>query len=64
MRYLVGNKQDLVNDDQTNREVSYEEGLGLAQMNGASFMEVSAHENINVDFLFDQVIEEQFQVVR
>ena len=53
-----------MNDDQTNREVSYEEGLGLAQMNGASFMEVSAHENINVDFLFEQVTEEQFEVVR
>ena len=51
---LVGNKCDLKGSW---REVSYQEGIQAARaMNGATFMETSAKENINVQDLFTRLV--------
>jgi len=44
VKYLVGNKCDLVDD----RKVTYEEGLKLATDNGMKFFETSAKEEKNI----------------
>lgn len=49
---LVGNKCDLGNS----REVNIEDGQSLAQLEGISFLETSAKENLNVEEAFLQMI--------
>ena len=53
VRYLIGNKSDLKQE----RCVSYEEGESLALRYGIGFLETSAKERINVDEVFQKLIE-------
>lgn len=48
-KIIVGNKCDFRSRD---RCVSYEEGKELAKKHGASFVEASAKEGLNVDTIF------------
>lgn len=50
---LVGNKCDLGN---SRREVNLEDGQSLAELEGISFLETSAKENLNVEEAFLQMI--------
>ncbi|CAI0380578.1 unnamed protein product [Linum tenue] len=50
---LVGNKSDV---GRQLREVSEEEGRSLAELQGLSFMETSARDNVNVDSAFLEMI--------
>ncbi|KAK4362047.1 hypothetical protein RND71_017288 [Anisodus tanguticus] len=50
---LVGNKSDLAN---STREVNIEDGQSLAQLEGLSFLETSAMENLNVEEAFQSMI--------
>lgn len=50
---LVGNKSDLANSA---REVNVEDGQSLAQLEGLSFLETSAKDNLNVEEAFFQMI--------
>lgn len=56
---LVGNKCDLVNS----REIKQEDGQSLAELEGISFLETSAKENLNVEEAFLQMITQIHQVV-
>ena len=47
-KIIVGSKTDLA----ASRQVATEEGAGFAVSTGATFMEVSAKENININELF------------
>eukprot|EP01125_Pyxidicula_operculata_P007820 TRINITY_DN2648_c0_g1_i1.p1 TRINITY_DN2648_c0_g1~~TRINITY_DN2648_c0_g1_i1.p1 ORF type:complete len:192 (+),score=36.36 TRINITY_DN2648_c0_g1_i1:266-841(+) len=49
---LFGNKCDL----ESNREVTTEEGKTLAQSIGATFLEGSAKEKININEVFDSIV--------
>nr|GMD35632.1 ras-related protein RABA6a-like [Ipomoea batatas] len=49
---LVGNKSDLGNS----REIKQEDGQSLAELEGISFLETSAKENLNVEEAFLQMI--------
>ncbi|KAI9636300.1 P-loop containing nucleoside triphosphate hydrolase protein [Dioszegia hungarica] len=49
---IVGNKRDMVG----HREVSTEEGRGLAQYYGAEFFECSAKTNVNVEACFKSLV--------
>ncbi|GFS04979.1 Ras-related protein Rap-1b [Elysia marginata] len=52
--FLIGNKAD--NND-SRRQVSYEEGKKYADENGVSFLETSARDNINVNEAFEKFVE-------
>ena len=47
-KIIVGSKTDLG----ASRQVATEEGAGFAVSTGATFMEVSAKENVNINELF------------
>lgn len=51
---LVGNKVDLENQ----REVTTNEGMGLAQLWGCPFMEASARNKCNVNEVFAEIVRE------
>lgn len=55
---LVGNKSDLGNS----REVKLEDGKSLAELEGISFMETSAKENLNVEEAFLQMIKKIHEI--
>lgn len=55
---LVGNKSDLGRS----REVNLEDGQSLAQLEGISFMETSAKENLNVEDAFLQMITRIYEI--
>lgn len=57
---LVGNKSDLSN---SGREVNIEDGESLAQLEGLSFLETSAMENLNVEQAFLQMINKIHEIV-
>ncbi|XP_055828417.1 ras-related protein RABA6a-like [Solanum dulcamara] len=57
---LVGNKSDLSNSA---REVNIEDGQSLAQLEGLSFLETSAMENLNVEEAFLQMINKIHEIV-
>lgn len=56
---LVGNKSDLGNS----REVNIEDGQSLAQLEGLSFLETSAMENLNVEEAFLQMIKKIHEIM-
>ncbi|XP_044494941.1 ras-related protein RABA5a-like [Mangifera indica] len=56
---LVGNKSDL----RGAREVTTEEGKGLAQQNGLFFMETSALDSLNVTAAFQTVVREIYNIL-
>ncbi|CCH44471.1 Ras-related protein [Wickerhamomyces ciferrii] len=49
---LVGNKLDVVEEDESNRKVAYEEGETLANEEGLIFLETSAKTSFNVKEVF------------
>ena len=49
---LCGNKVDL----EENRKVSYDEGCQFAEKIGAFYIEVSAKNNLNIEKLFDEIL--------
>jgi len=49
---LIGNKLDL----ERQRQVSYEEGLELAQQNNYLFLEVSAKAKLGIDNIFEDIL--------
>lgn len=49
---IIGNKLDLDH----NRQVSYEEGLELAQRNNFIFLEVSAKAKVGIDEVFEDIL--------
>ncbi len=53
---LVGNKCD----DEQNRVVTTDRGMQLARQIDASFIEVSAYENINIDKAFNEILKQVF----
>ncbi|VFQ87201.1 unnamed protein product [Cuscuta campestris] len=58
---LVGNKSDLGNP--SSRQVETEDGKRLAQLEGVSFLETSAMENVNVEEAFLEMITKIHEVV-
>ena len=56
--YLVANKIDLENE----RKVEREEGENLAKELGLPFMEVSAKDGINVDEIFEDLVERIYKI--
>ena len=55
---LVGNKLDLVNNDPSQREVSYEIAQEFAAQEGLMFIETSAVGNNNVRDAFEILLQE------
>ena len=62
INFLVGNKSDIEEKD---RQVSLNDGLNLAKLNGMGFFETSAKNNVNVDNSFGlitkQLVDWSFQ---
>ncbi|RAL41485.1 hypothetical protein DM860_010279 [Cuscuta australis] len=58
---LVGNKSDLGNP--SSRQVETEDGKRLAQLEGVSFLETSAMENVNVEEAFLEMITKIHEVM-
>ena len=56
--YLVANKIDLENE----RKVEREEGENLAKELGLPFMEVSAKDGINIDEIFEDLVERIYKI--
>ncbi|XBW37511.1 hypothetical protein QEN19_003094 [Hanseniaspora menglaensis] len=52
---LIGNKLDLINEDETKRAISRREGEEFAIENGLYFHEVSAKENIGIKDIFQEI---------
>lgn len=55
---LVGNKVDLLDRNNRRREVSYEEGKKLAEMNNMLFFEASALTSVKVNDCFEDLLQE------
>ena len=60
VKYLVGNKCDLVDD----RKVTYEEGLKLATDNGMKFFETSAKEEKNIKEAIESLAKEVVETLK
>ncbi|OMJ96215.1 hypothetical protein SteCoe_174 [Stentor coeruleus] len=60
---LVGNKKDLVDDNQIIREVTYEQGEKFAIENEILFIETSACTGFNVKEAFNNVFENIYQKI-
>ena len=56
--YLVGNKVDLVDINEKNREVSIEEAQKYAKENGLKFYEASALTNVRINDCFEDLLQE------
>ena len=56
--YLIGNKRDLVENNENAREVSIEEAEKYAKENGLRFYEASALTNENVNNSFEDLLQE------
>ena len=56
--YLVGNKIDLVDINEKNREVSTEEAQKYAKENGLKFYEASALTNVRINDCFEDLLQE------
>lgn len=55
---LVGNKVDLLDRNNRRREVSYEEGKKLAEMNNMLFFEANALTSVKVNDCFEDLLQE------
>jgi GTPase SAR1 family protein len=55
--YLVGNKVDLVNDNESARQVSIDEAKQFANENRLYFIETSAYSNYKVTEAFENLLE-------
>ncbi|KRX00403.1 P-loop containing nucleoside triphosphate hydrolase [Pseudocohnilembus persalinus] len=58
---LVGNKLDIVNSDESKREVKFAAAQQYAKENNLLFMETSAKTNIKVKEIFDMLTQEIFK---
>ena len=56
--YLVGNKVDLIDINEKNREVSIEEAQKYAKENGLKFYEASALTNVRINDCFEDLLQE------
>ena len=56
--YLVGNKVDLVDMNEKNREVTIEEAQKYAKENGLKFYEASALTNVRINDCFEDLLQE------
>ena len=56
--YLVGNKVDLVDMNEKNREVTIEEAQKYAKENGLKFYESSALTNVRINDCFEDLLQE------
>lgn len=61
---LVGNKTDMLDDNNNKREVPFEEGRDLAKINHMLFFETSAKRNTNVRDCFEEIIQQIYNVKR
>ena len=57
VKYLIGNKIDLVEKKEKIREVTFEEGQIFAIQNNLYFYETSACTNYNISEAFEEMIE-------
>ncbi|GAW82165.1 ras-related protein Rab-11B [Plasmodium gonderi] len=55
---LVGNKVDLVDQDESRRKVTYEQGASFARDNDLFFAEASAVSKLNVKHVFENLLQE------
>ena len=55
IKILIGNK---INNDNNNREVSYEEGKNFAESNGIKFIETCPETNENINEAFEMIAKE------
>ena len=56
--YLIGNKLDLLENHENNREVSTEEGRKFAKENGLRFYETSALTSVKINDCFEDLLQE------
>ena len=56
--YLVGNKIDLLENNENNREVSIEEAQKYAKENGLRFYEASALTSVRINDCFEDLLQE------
>jgi Rab family protein len=56
--YLVGNKVDLVDMNEKNREVTIEEAQKYSKENGLKFYEASALTNVRINDCFEDLLQE------
>lgn len=55
---LVGNKVDLVEENESKRKVTYEQGANFARENNLFFAEASAVSKLNVKHIFENLLQE------
>lgn len=55
---LVGNKVDLVEQNESKRKVTYEQGANFAKENNLFFAEASAVSKLNVKHIFENLLQE------
>lgn len=55
---LVGNKVDLVEENESKRKVTYEQGANFAKENNLFFAEASAVSKLNVKHIFENLLQE------
>ena len=56
--YLIGNKVDLLENHESNREVSTEEARKYAKENGLRFYETSALTSVKINDCFEDLLQE------
>ena len=56
--YLIGNKIDLLDLNENNREVSIEEAQQFAKENGLKFYEASALTSVRINDCFEDLLQE------
>ena len=56
--YLIGNKIDLLDYNENNRDVSIEEAQKFAKENGLKFYETSAHNSVRINDCFEDLLQE------
>ena len=58
LTYLIGNKTDLLELNENNREVPYEEAKNFAKKNGLRFYETSALTSVKINDCFEDLLQE------
>ena len=56
--YLIGNKIDLLDYNENNRDVSIEEAQKFAKENGLKFYETSTHNSVRINDCFEDLLQE------